>query len=203
MSAFTIISETRTDLGKGASRRLRRLAFQVPAVVYGGEEKPQSLSILHKELYKATLSESFFSSIIDLSVDGKVQKVIIKDIQRHPSKQQILHVDFLRATAGAQLSLTVPLHFINEDLNEAIKHGGRVTHTMSQADITCDAAHLPEFLVIDMQHIAAGQIVHLSDIVLPEGIQIPALAQGEDHNQAVTTIVAKKVETDEDEAAAE
>jgi len=196
MSTFTVNAETRTDLGKGASRRLRRLANLVPAVVYGGEQQPQSLSIPHKDLIKATQSEAFFSSVIDLNIDGKVQKVIVKDLQRHPAKQQILHADFLRAGAGATLSLVVPLHFINEDTNEAIKQGGRVTHIMNQVDITCDAAHLPEFLVVDMKDVEAGQIVHLSDIVLPEGIQIPVLLQGEDHDQPVTTIIAKKADAD-------
>lgn len=200
MSTFTIIAETRTDLGKGASRRLRRLAGLVPAVVYGGEQQPVSLSILHKDLIKATQSEAFFASVVDLSIDGKVQKVIVKDLQRHPAKQQILHVDFLRAGKGTILSLSVPLHFTHEDSNDAVKQGGRITHLMTQVDITSDASHLPEFLEVNMQTVELGQIVHMSDIILPEGVEIPALQQGEDHNQPVATIIAKRDSADDTDA---
>ncbi len=192
MSTFTINAATRTDLGKGASRRLRRLAGTIPAVVYGGTEAPQSLSIAHKEILKATQSEAFFSNVITLNVDGTEQKVIVKDLQRHPAKQQILHADFLRAAPGVTLTITVPLHFTNEELNEAIKQGGKVTHTVNQVEISCDASHLPEFIEIDMEKIEAGHIIHLSEIKLPEGVEIPVLKQGEDHNQPIATIARKR-----------
>tara|TARA_R110002095_G_scaffold192065_2_gene169873 strand:+ start:607 stop:1263 length:657 start_codon:yes stop_codon:yes gene_type:complete len=201
MSTFVINAETRSDLGKGASRRLRRLAGTIPAVVYGGSDAPQSLSLLHKDIIKATQSEAFFSSVIDLNIDGKVQKVIVKDLQRHPAKQQILHADFLRAGKGTTLSLSVPLHFTNQETNSAVKQGGRVTHLMTQVDITSDAAHLPEFLEVDMQDVELGQIVHLSEIILPEGVEIPALQQGEDHDQPVATIIAKRDSADDADAA--
>ncbi|MEH6825463.1 MAG: 50S ribosomal protein L25/general stress protein Ctc [Motiliproteus sp.] len=194
MSTFTINAAVRTDLGKGASRRLRRLAGTIPAVVYGGTEAPQSLSIAHKEILKATQSEAFFASVIDLSIDGKVEKVIVKDLQRHPAKQQILHADFLRAAPGVTLTITVPLHFTNEELNEAIKQGATITHSVNQVEINCDAAHLPEFIAVDIQNFEAGHIIHLSEIKLPEGVQIPALQLGEDHDQPVATINRKHAE---------
>ncbi|MEH6473276.1 MAG: 50S ribosomal protein L25/general stress protein Ctc [Halopseudomonas sp.] len=192
MSTFVINAETRTDMGKGASRRLRRLAGTIPAVVYGGADAPQSLSIPHKDILKATQSEAFFSSVINLNIDGKEQKVILKDLQRHPAKQQILHADFLRAAPGVKLTITVPLHFTNEELSEAIRLGGKASHTINQVEISCDAAHLPEFLEIDMQNIEAGHIIHLSEIKLPEGVVIPALQLGTDHDQPVATIARKR-----------
>lgn len=192
MSTFVINAEVRNDLGKGASRRLRREAGLIPAIVYGGKNKPVSLSIAHKDIIKATQSEAFFSSVITLNVDGKEQKVILKDLQRHPAKQQILHADFQRALKGTKLHVTIPLHFINEELSAAIKLGGKATHTISQVDISCDAAHLPEFIEVDMQNVKAGHIIHLSELVLPKGVEIPALQLGSDHDQPVATIAEKR-----------
>jgi large subunit ribosomal protein L25 len=202
MSAFTINATVRNDLGKGASRRLRRLEDTIPAVVYGGKNKPVSLSIAHKDIIKAVQSEAFFSSVITLNVEGKEQKVVIKDLQRHPAKNLILHADFQRALKGTKLTVIVPLHFTNEDLSDAIKMGGKPTHTINQVEINCDAAHLPEFIEVDMQNVEAGHIIHLSELVLPEGVVIPALQLGADHDQPVATIAAKRGE-DADEAEAE
>ncbi|MEH6649722.1 MAG: 50S ribosomal protein L25/general stress protein Ctc [Motiliproteus sp.] len=205
MSTFTINATVRNDLGKGASRRLRRLEGTIPAIVYGGKNKPVSLSIAHKDIIKATQSEAFFSSIITLNVEGKEQKVILKDLQRHPAKQQILHADFQRALKGTLLTVIVPLHFINEEKSEAIKLGGKATHTISQIEINCDAAHLPEFIEVDMENVAIGHIIHLSELVLPSGVEIPVLKLGADHDQPVATIAAKRGEEEaaEDEAPAE
>jgi large subunit ribosomal protein L25 len=160
------------------------------------------LSIAHKDIIKATDSEAFFSSVISLDVDGKEQKVILKALQRHPAKHLILHADFQRALKGSTLTVTVPLHFINEDKSEAVKLGGKPTHTINQIEIECDAAHLPEFIEVDMQNIEVGHIIHLSELTLPKGVVIPALALGADHDQPVATIARKRGEEAEDEAAA-
>ena len=200
MSAFTINATVRNDLGKGASRRLRRLESTIPAIVYGGKNKPVSLSIAHKDIIKATESEAFFSSVITLNVDGKEQKVILKDLQRHPAKHLILHADFQRALKGTKLTLTIPLHFTNEDKSEAIRLGGKPTHTISQVEVSCDAASLPEFIEVDMQNVEAGHIIHLSELVLPKGVEIPVLALGADHDQPVATITQKHGDAEEEAA---
>ncbi|RDE18137.1 50S ribosomal protein L25/general stress protein Ctc [Motiliproteus coralliicola] len=192
MSEFTLNAQARNDLGKGASRRLRREAGLIPAVIYGGKEEPQSITLEHKAIIKAAESESFFSSLLTLSVDGAEQKVILKDLQRHPAKQLVLHADFQRAVNGETFTITVPLHFINEDKCSAIKLGGKASHIVNQVEIACTPETLPEFLSVDMQNVEVGQIVHLSDVQLPEGVEIPSLKLGADHNQPVATIARKR-----------
>jgi|TARA_B110000503_G_scaffold59129_1_gene94379 large subunit ribosomal protein L25 len=193
--SISLSAVTRDDLGKGASRRLRRLSGGTPAIIFGGakNKKPQSVTLVHKDLWKASETEGFFSSIITLSVDGKEEPVIIKDIQRHPAKQEIQHVDFLRVTKSNLIHILVPLKFENEATAPSIKiQGGTVSHARSEVEITCLAANLPECLTVDMQDVAIGGIVHLSDIPLPKGVTIRALRLGDDHNQAIATISGAK-----------
>jgi large subunit ribosomal protein L25 len=193
--SISLSAVTRDDLGKGASRRLRRLSGGTPAIIFGGakNKKPQSVTLVHKDLWKASETEGFFSSIVTLSVNGKEEPVIIKDIQRHPAKQEIQHVDFLRVTKSNLIHILVPLKFVNEATAPSIKiQGGTVSHAKSEVEITCLAANLPECLTVDMQDVAIGGIVHLADIPLPKGVTIRALRLGDDHNQAIATISGAK-----------
>jgi large subunit ribosomal protein L25 len=193
--SISLSAVTRDDLGKGASRRLRRLSGGTPAIIFGGakNKKPLSVTLVHKDLWKASETEGFFSSIVTLSVNGKEEPVIIKDIQRHPAKQEIQHVDFLRVTKSNLIHILVPLKFVNEATAPSIKiQGGTVSHAKSEVEITCLAANLPECLTVDMQDVAIGGIVHLADIPLPKGVTIRALRLGDDHNQAIATISGAK-----------
>ncbi|WP_417661422.1 50S ribosomal protein L25/general stress protein Ctc [Pseudomonas sp.] len=181
MSDFNIDAQARSDLGKGASRRLRRNASLVPAVVYGGEKAPQSISLVAKDFAKLLENEASFSHILSLSVDGAKENVLIKALQRHPSKGFVLHADFIRVVAGQKLTTQVPLHFINEDKAVAVKkQGGEISHTATEVEISVLPRNLPEFIEVDMAKIEVGQTLHLSDLVLPKGVELVALAHDND-----------------------
>jgi large subunit ribosomal protein L25 len=182
--------ERRTDEGKGASRRLRHAA-KIPAIVYGGSElKPVSIQIEHETIWLASQHEWFYSSILDLSLGGDVQKVLLRDMQRHPYKQQIMHLDFQRVNENEALRTSVPLHFINEDTSPAGKSVEVVvTHELNEIEISCLPKDLPEFIEIDLSELAVGTILHMSDIKLPAGVSIPELKLGKEHDLAV--VIAK------------
>ena len=161
---FQLNAQAREDMGKGASRRLRRLANQVPAIIYGGQKAPQSISLAHNELKHALENEAFYSHIITLDLAGDSQQVILKDVQRHPSKPLILHADFLRVSKTHKLHTKVPIHFINEDTCVGVKPGGGiVSRTMTELDISCLPADLPEFIELDVAAVEIGDILHISD----------------------------------------
>ena len=197
---FILQAKGREDTGKGASRRLRRLAGEVPAIVYGGKKNPTKIALTHKDVAKALENEAFFSSIISLNIEGTSEDVIIKDIQRHPAKKIVLHMDFFRVSKTTVLQTKVPLHFINEDTCPGVKLGGGiVAHTMTDIEIQCLPKNLPEFIEVDMAEVDLGDIVHISDIVLPEGVESVALNLGADHDLSVATInKPKAVEVEED-----
>lgn len=202
MSEFALNAEARSDLGKGASRRLRRNANLVPAVVYGGEKAPQSVSLLAKELAKLLENEAAFSHVIALNVSGATETVLIKALQRHPAKGFVLHADFQRVVAGQKLTAHVPLHFINEATSVGVKQGGgEVSHTISEVEVSCLPKDLPEFIEVDLAKVEVGQIVHLSDIKAPKGVELVALAHGND--LAVANIHASRVVKEDEEGAAE
>ena len=193
--SITLKATVRTDLGKGASRRLRREAGMIPAIMFGGakNKKPVSLTLEHKEVFKASESTSFYSSVLTIDVDGKEESVILKDMQRHPAKQEIMHVDFQRVTKSNPITILVPIKFLNEATCPAVKiGGGRISHQVSEVVITCLAADIPEFISIDMQDVEIGGIVHLSDIVLPKGVQIKSLTTGAKNDTPVANIAAKR-----------
>ncbi len=193
MSTITVNAEIRDDSGKGSSRRLRRLSGLIPAVVYGAQKDPQSLTLVHKDIYKQIQDETVFSSVLTLNVAGNEEQVIIKDLQRHPAKDIIMHVDFLRVDVNAAVVVNVPLHFINEDSCKGVKiQGGRITHTATTVEITCLPADLPEFITVDMANVEAGQTVHISDIEFAEGVSSVALSYGADHDASIATIIASK-----------
>lgn len=186
---FKLSAVAREDAGKGASRRLRREAGLVPAIVYGDNQDPQNISVSHNELLKHLENESFYSHIVELSVDGNAQDVILKDLQRHPSKLQILHADFMRVSKTKKLSTRVPLHFTNEESCKGVKmQGGVVAHSMTDLEISCLAANLPEYIEVDLIDVEVGQIVHISDLKLPEGVESVALTHGEEHDLPVVTV---------------
>ncbi|ATD67068.1 50S ribosomal protein L25/general stress protein Ctc [Luteimonas chenhongjianii] len=198
--------QRREDEGKGASRRLRH-AGEVPAVVYGGDLKPVSIKLSHNDVWLASQHEWFYASILELSLNGEIQKVLLRDMQRHPFKQQIMHLDFQRVNENEAIRTAVPLHFINEDASPAGKAADVViTHELNEVTVTCLPGNLPEFIEVDLGSLALGDIVHLSQIKLPEGVEIPELALGADHDVAVVVAKHGRVEAepagDEDSAAA-
>ena len=193
---FTLNAEARSDLGKGASRRLRRLASQVPAVIYGGDKAPVSISLLAKEVAKLLENEAAYSHVIALTVDGAVETVVIKALQRHPAKGHVLHADFVRVVAGQKLTAHVPLHFLNQETSVGVKQqGGEVSHVLAEVEVSCLPKDLPEFIEVDMAKVEVGQIVHLADLKLPKGVELVALAHGND--LAVANIHASRVAKDE------
>ncbi|MES2670287.1 MAG: 50S ribosomal protein L25/general stress protein Ctc [Pseudomonadota bacterium] len=189
MAEHIIKAAGRKDEGKGASRRLRHAAL-IPAVIYGGEAAPQSLQLEHEKTWLASQHEWFYSSILDLDIDGKVEKALLRDIQRHPFKQIIMHIDFQRVDVNKPLRTAVPLHFLNEDVSPAGKAAEVVvTHELNEVVIECLPKDLPEFLEIDLSELTVGTILHLSDLKLPEGVSIPELKLGKEHDLAL--VIAK------------
>jgi len=203
--SFELNVELREDLGKGASRRLRRLDDKIPGIVYGGGKKPQPISIRHSEIIKHLEDEAFYSHILTLTAGKKTEKVILKDLQRHPFKPKVTHADFMRVKAGEKFTTSVPLHFLNEKTCPGVKAGGVVSHTYTSVEISCLPKNLPEYLEVDLADLEMDQVVHLSDIKLPKGVEIVELSHGGDHDQAIVTIHKSRsaVSTDEDEDGAE
>jgi large subunit ribosomal protein L25 len=188
--AIVLQTESRAETGKGASRRLRQgEKSKVPAILYGGEATPQMLTLIHKDLWKAQQNEAFYASVLTLVVDGKNQPAIIKAIQRHPAKEEILHCDFQRIDANKAIVVHVPLHFINEDKCVGVKtHGGIVSHLASDIEVRCLPANLPEYIEVDLAEVDLGVIVHLSDLKLPQGVESVALSHGPEHDLPVAQI---------------
>lgn len=191
--AFELESTSRKDVGKGASRRLRRLEDRIPAIVYGGKTPPVNITLDHKDLMHHLENEAFFSHIINLKIDGAAESVLIKDLQRHPAKSRVMHADFLRVDVNQAIVVNVPLHFINEEACHGVKmEGGRVSHVMTQLEIRCLPSKLPEYIEVDMTNVELGQVLHISDIILPEGVESVALSHGPDHDLSVANVVAPK-----------
>ena len=201
---FQLNAMAREDMGKGASRRLRRLANQVPAIIYGGQQAPQNISLAHNELEHALDNEAFYSHIITLNVAGESEQVILKDVQRHPSKPTIMHADFLRVSKTHKLHTKVPIHFVNEDTCVGVKPGGGIiSRTMTELDIFCLPADLPEFIELDVAAVEIGDILHISDIKLPSGVESVALSHGEEHDLPVFTVNKPKAAATEEDIAEE
>ncbi len=203
---INVQATSRSVLGKGASRRLRRENL-VPAILYGAEDDPQPINLKHNEVIKHLESDAFYSQLLMLSVDGKEPvRTLLRDVQRHPHKLQILHLDFQRVVAGAELTLTVPLNFINEDVCFGVKtEGGMISHNEAEVAIACLPRHIPENITIDMAELKIGDSVHLSDLVLSEGVRLTDLIEGdEDSDRAVASVIAsrKTLEEEDEEAAA-
>ena len=204
---FKLDASVRTDLGKGASRRLRR-EDKLPGIIYGGEEAPVSITLDHNKVNNSADFEAFYSHVLELNLDGKVVEVLVKDMQRHPYKPKIMHIDFQRVIAGEDVHTNVPLHFVNEEKSAAVKAGGIAEHHVTEIEVTCLPKNLPEFIEVDMAAVEMGQTLHLSDLTLPAGVSSVELAKNDEaHDLAVVTVkpAPKAAETDEDgeEAASE
>jgi large subunit ribosomal protein L25 len=200
---FSLNAKVRDVTGKGSSRRLRRLEGTIPAIVYGGTSEPQNITLTHKDIVKATDNEAFFAHIIELNIDGSAESVIVKDMQRHPAKPVILHIDFLRVSKNVAIQVNVPLHFINEDVCKGIKaDGGVAFHNITDVEISCLPGDLPEFINIDMTNIGIDEVVHLSDLQLPKGVTLTAFSHGgeeHEHDLPVVAVHAPKMVAEETE----
>ena len=186
--SFELHAVTRTDVGKGASRRLRR-DNKVPAIVYGHHTEPTSLTLEHNKVVHALAHEAFYSHILTLHVGGVAEKVVLKALHRHPYKPVILHMDFQRVSATEKIIMHVPLHFINEDKAPGLIDGGVLTKQLADLEIRCFPGDLPEYIEVDCAHLAMDQILHLSDISLPKGVELMAMAHGSDsHDSPVVSI---------------
>ena len=194
---FSLDAEPRTDLGKGASRRLRRTG-RVPAILYGAGVDPQNISLDHNKIRHDLENEAFYSHILTVNLEGKKQKVILRDLQRHPAKPVILHVDFLRVSDDQEISIHVPLHFIGEDVCHGVKmEGGQISHQITEVEVSCLPKNIPEFIEVDLTELHLGDSIHLSEMKLPEGTVLTALTHGEGHDQQVVNVHATKVAEEE------
>ncbi len=196
-NSFEFEAELRDDTGKGASRRLRHAGL-VPGIIYGAHTDPVMITLPHNELIHNLEQEAFYSHILSIKLGSKKEKVVLKDLQRHPSKPFVLHADFLRIDEKETIRVHVPLHFMNEESAVGVKAGGRISHTLTDVEVSCLPKNLPEFIEVDLAAMEVGQAIHLSEINLPEGVEIPALAQVPTHDLAVVAIHAPRAGGDEE-----
>jgi large subunit ribosomal protein L25 len=197
-----VIAFPRKEQGSGASRRLR-IAGQTPGIIYGGTSAPVTITLDHNALYHALKKETFHSSILDMEIEGKTEKVLLRDFQMHAYKQLVLHVDFQRVDEKQKIHVKVPLHFTNAEISPAVKLGGAIiSHVMTELDITCFPRELPEFIEVDLSKMESGQSLHLSDIQLPSGVT-PVLHGQENPTIATASVPAGQVSADEAAASEE
>ena len=190
--AIELNAELRADQGKGASRRLRH-TDKLPAIVYGAGKDAVNLMLTQREVRAVMKNQVFYSSIVQLKFDGKNEQVILRDIQHHPYKLDILHMDFQRVDANKKLHMHVPLHFINEEKSPGVKlEGGIVSHVVIEVEVECLPKDIPEYIEVDVSALHLNHAIHLSGIKLPAGVEIRALKHGVDHDSAVVSIHAPK-----------
>lgn len=187
-SVFEFVAEARSASGSSAAKVVRRQG-KVPAVIYGGNQLPASILLDHNEVVKHLEHEAVYSHVLDVNIDGKTEKAVLKHIQRHPAKVQILHMDFMRVDDSHKVKMHVPLHFKNEASSVGVKKGGIVTHAIVDVEVLCMPSALPEFIEVDLANLDLGATLHLSDLVLPAGVEIAALQQGVEHDHPVVQIV--------------
>ncbi|GMQ89509.1 MAG: 50S ribosomal protein L25/general stress protein Ctc [Gammaproteobacteria bacterium] len=199
MSIFELEAESRSDQGKGASRRLRHDGM-VPAVIYGGSKEPQSIKLVHSEILKRLDHEAFYSHILTVKVDGKPTKTILRDMQRHPAKPVIMHMDFMRIDEKKPIRVHVPLHFIGADVAPGSKAGGLISHDVVEVALEVLPKHLPEYIEVDISAMDIGDILHLTDLKLPETGSLVELARGEGHDLPIVSIHVRRGGADEEEA---
>ncbi|MFL2555361.1 MAG: 50S ribosomal protein L25/general stress protein Ctc [Gammaproteobacteria bacterium] len=202
MNEFELIAEPREDIGKGASRRLRRDG-KLPGIVYGTNKDASMIVFNHNEVMHHLEQEAFYSRVLTLKIGKNKEKVVLKDLQRHPFKSTLLHIDLQRVDEEQTLTMKIPLHFINEDKCVGVKQdGGVISHVITEVEIACLPKDLPEYIEVDMLEIVLNQTIHLSDIQLPDGVQISSLLHGGDDTQPVASVHIPKVSA-ADEAADE
>jgi len=202
MQQFELKAEPHEDAGKGASRRLRK-SGRLPGIVYGATKKAKMVSLVHDDVLHQLEHEAFYSHILSLSVGGKTEKVVLKDLQRHPYKPGLMHIDFQRIKEDEKLTMRVPLHFTNESKSVGVKAGGVVSHIMTELEVSCLPKDLPEFIELDLLAVNVGETVHLGDLKLPDGVAIHALQHGGDPTRPVASIHIPRVAEAEPEAAAD
>ncbi len=190
MENFIVNADVRQDLGKSANQQLRKSDL-VPAIVYGGKKPPLPISLHHNELTRHLRHEAFYSHVLTLQLPGTAEKVILRDLQRHPVKPGfIIHADFQRVTEGENIHVKVPLHFIHGDICVGVKiGGGQIIHNLNEVDIECPPDQLPEFIEVDLTHLNVGETLHLSQLTLPAKVTIRALKHGADHDLPVVTVM--------------
>jgi large subunit ribosomal protein L25 len=201
---FDLIAEIREDAGKGASRRLRRQG-KVPAIIYGAGRPPRALAFDHNRVIQQLENEKFYSSVLSIKVGDKNQAVILKDVQRHPARRLIMHMDFQRVVEDQAIRMNVPIHLVGADVAVGVKQGGgNVSHMRTEVEVVCLPRNLPEYLELDISELELDGLMYLKDIPLPEGVEIPELAQELEQDQPVVSIhVIKEVVIEEEEEVAE
>lgn len=200
MVDFQLNAEPRSDKGKGASRRLRH-ANRVPAIIYGAGKEPTSITLDHNDLVQALRNEAFYSHVLTISIGGRVEKAVLRDVQRHPARPVILHIDLQRVSETEKIRVQVPLHFIGQDVAPGIKLGGGVvSHLLTEVEVSCLPKHLPEFIDVDLSNLNIGGSVHMSDLKLSEGVELVELAHGRD--LAVAAIHGGRMAVEEEAGAA-
>ena len=198
--SFELNAEPRNDKGKGASRRLRH-AGKVPAIMYGGGQDPETLAVSQNELLRNLEHEAFYSHILTVKVGGAETQAILRDLQRHPSRPLVLHMDLQRVKATETLKTNVPLHFVGEDACPGVKASGLVSHELTDIEVECLPKNLPEFIEVDISALDIGDSIHLSGLTVPEGVTLVELARGEGHDLAVVSIHARRIVEEETEEA--
>ena len=198
-NVFEFVAESRGQSGKGAARRARHIG-NVPAVLYGGHQEPRMLMLSHNEVIKHLEHEAVYSHVLDVTIDGKTEKAILKGVQRNPAKFQILHLDFQRVDMSEMVKVHVPLHFTNEHTGIGGKKGGISTHSMTDVEVSCLPSSLPEYIEVNLSTLDVGESIHLADLVLPAGVSLVALAQGAEHNLPVVSMMGSKARKDDSAA---
>lgn len=190
--SFEVIAEARADVGKGASRRLRREG-KVPAILYGANGEPVKLLVSQNEIGKQLANEAFYSHILTIKIGEHSEQAVLRDLQRHPWKPLILHMDFLRVNANEKIKVHVPLHFTNQENSKSVKEqGGAISHLLAEVEVSCLPGSLPEYIEVDLIDLEVGQTLHLSQLKLPEGVELVALTHG--HDEGVASAHASKAE---------
>ena len=198
----SLTASERESEGKSANRNLRRSGY-IPGVLYGGKDEPKKISIMEKDIVKATEIAGFATQILQISMDGKDVDVVVKEIQRHPATSRLIHADFMRVDPDSKITLVVPIRTLNDESCIGVKiSGGQVNHLINDIEISCLASNLPEQLEIDVQEMDIGDTVSLSEIKLPDGVEITILQQDEDRDQAVVSVTEARemiIEEEEEE----
>lgn len=198
---FEFVAEPRNEFRTSATRRYRREG-KLPAIVYGGGEVPRPVLLDHDVVLQQLQNEAFFSHVLTVKTGNHTEKVILRDLQRHPYKPKLLHMDLQRVSETEKLHVHVPLHFIGEDAAPGVKQGGGiVSHQLTEVEVSCLPRHLPEYLEVDMTQMEVGDTIHLSDLKVPEGVELAELARGPEHDSPVASIVVPRAAVEEEAGA--
>ncbi|MCY4453514.1 MAG: 50S ribosomal protein L25/general stress protein Ctc [Immundisolibacterales bacterium] len=192
MAEFELQADVRSGHGKGAVRRLRRTG-RIPAIMYGAGQDPLPLDLAENVLRRQLSNEAWFSHVLTVKVDGREEKAVIKSLQRHPATERILHLDLLRVSETQKITMLVPIHFENEEDSPGRRAGGSISHHMTEVEISCLPGDLPEYLAVNTVDMDIGDSIHLSQVPLPEGVEVPALIHGSEHDQPVISIQVSRV----------